>query len=84
MMMPGPVPDCIAEVMRACRSLALIDSTLSVMPVAVRHSCVIWPLSSTPEAGTTSAQRRQWTALPARRPALCRWLGRERGRQFAR
>ena len=35
MMMSGPVPDWIAEVMRACRSLALMVSTLSVMPVAL-------------------------------------------------
>ena len=44
---------------RSCRSLALIVSTLSVMPVAFWHSCVIWPLSSTSEAGTKSDQRSQ-------------------------
>src|SRR5712692_9370115 len=64
MMISGPVPDWIAEVMRACRSLALMVSTLSVMPVAFWHSCVIWPLSSTSEAGTKSAQRSQWTVVP--------------------
>src|SRR6516162_307821 len=64
MMMSGPVPDWIAEVMRACRSLALMVSTLSVMPVAFWHSCMIWPLSSMSEAGTKSAQRSQWTVVP--------------------
>src|ERR1700682_1423935 len=61
MMMSAPVPDWIAEVMRDCRSLALTVSSLSVMPVAFLHSCVIGPLSSTSEAGTKSAQRSQWT-----------------------
>jgi hypothetical protein len=41
MMMSAPVPDCIAEVMRECKSLALMVSSLSVMPVAFLHSCVI-------------------------------------------
>ena len=50
----GPVPDWIAEVIRACRSLALMFSTFSVMPVAFWHSCVIWPLSRTSDAGTKS------------------------------
>ena len=49
--------------MRACRSLALTVSSFSVMPVAFLHSCVIWPFSSTSEAGTKSAQRSQWTAV---------------------
>ena len=63
MMMSAPAPDWIAEVMRDCRSLALTVSTLSVMPVAFLHSCVIGPLSSTSEAGTKSAQRSQWTLV---------------------
>ena len=63
-MMSGPVPDWIAEVMRACRSLALMVSTLSVMPVAFWHSCVTWALSSASEAGTKLAQRSQWTVVP--------------------
>src|SRR5262245_8946092 len=42
-------------------SLAFMVSTLSVIPVAFLHSWVIWPLSSTSEAGTKSAQRNQWT-----------------------
>src|SRR5216683_7352569 len=67
MMMSAPVPDWIAEVMRACRSLALTVSSLSVMPVAFLHSCVIWPLSSTSEAGTKSAQRSQWTVVSCAR-----------------
>ena len=63
MMMSAPAPDWIAEVMRDCRSLALTVSTLSVMPVAFLHSCVIGPLSSASEAGTKSAQRSQWTVV---------------------
>src|SRR5258707_4525554 len=63
MMISAPVPDWIAEVMRDCRSLALTVSSLSVMPVAFLHSCVIGPLSSTSEAGTKSAQRSQWTVV---------------------
>jgi hypothetical protein len=43
MMMSAPAPDWIAEVMRDCRSLALTVSSLSVMPVAFLHSCVIGP-----------------------------------------
>jgi hypothetical protein len=35
MVMSAPVPDWIADVMRDCRSLALIVSRLSVMPVAL-------------------------------------------------
>src|ERR1700730_16990419 len=61
MMIYAPVPDWIAEVIRDCKSLALTVSSLSVMPVAFLHSCVIGPLSSTSEAGTKSAQRSQWT-----------------------
>ena len=83
MMMSGPVPDWIAEVMRACTSLPLMVSTLSVMPVALWHSCVIWPSSSTSEAGTKSAQPSQWTVVPCAnagaRPAArtaARWAGR--------
>ena len=34
MVMSAPVPDWIADVMRDCRSLALIVSSLSVIPVA--------------------------------------------------
>ena len=49
--------------MRDCRSLALTVSSLSVMPVAFLHSCVIGPLSSVSEAGTKSAQRSQWTVV---------------------
>src|ERR1700704_2757267 len=63
-MMSGPVPDWIAEVIRACRALALMVSTFSVMPVAFWHSCVIWPLSRTSDAGTKSAQRSQCTVVP--------------------
>ena len=59
MMMSAPAPDWIAEVMRDCRSLALTVSTLSVIPSAFLHSCVIGPLSSVSEAGTKSAQRSQ-------------------------
>jgi hypothetical protein len=62
-MMSGPVPDWIAEVIRACRSLALMVSTFSVMPVAFWHSCVIWPLSRTSDAGTKSDQRSQCTVV---------------------
>src|SRR6516225_8758222 len=64
MVMSAPVPDWIADVMRDCRSLALIVSRLSVMPVSFWHSCVICPLSSTSEAGTKSAQRSQWILVP--------------------
>src|SRR3982075_1384668 len=63
MMISAPAPDWIAEVMRDCKSLALTDSSLSVMPAAFLHSCVIGPLSSTSEAGTKSAQRSQWTVV---------------------
>src|SRR6266545_1373474 len=63
MMMSAPAPDWIAEVMRDCRSLALTVSTLSVIPSAFLHSCVIGPLSSVSEAGTKSAQRSQWTPV---------------------
>src|SRR5580692_4972398 len=63
MMMSAPVPDWIAEVMRDCRSLALTVSSLSVMPVAFLHSCVIGPLSRASEAGTKSAQRSQWMVV---------------------
>ncbi len=42
-MMSAPAPDWIAEVMRDCRSLALTVSTLSVIPSAFLHSCVIGP-----------------------------------------
>ena len=59
MMMSGPVPDWIAEVMRAWMSLALIVSTVSLMPSSFWHSLTISPLSSTSEAGTKSAQRSQ-------------------------
>jgi hypothetical protein len=34
MVMSAPLPDWIADVIRDCRSLALIVSSLSVMPVA--------------------------------------------------
>src|SRR5258706_6074441 len=64
-MMSGPEPDCTDEVTRAWMSLALIVSTVSLMPSAFWHSAVISPLSSTSEAGTKSAQRSQWT--------VCAW-----------
>ena len=77
-MMSGPVPDWIAEVIRACTSLPLMVSTLSVMPVALWHSCVIWPLSSTSEAGTKSASAASGRWSPVRMPALVRRPGRQR------
>src|ERR1700749_340337 len=43
MMMSGPVPDWIAEVMRAWIPFPPIVSTLSLMPSAFWHSSVISP-----------------------------------------
>ena len=61
--MSAPVPDWIDEVMRAWISLALMVSTVSLMPSAFWHSDVISPLSSTSEAGTKSAHRSQCTVV---------------------
>src|SRR5882757_1913191 len=63
MMISAPVPDWIADVMRDCKSLALTVSSLSVMPVAFLHPCVIRPFSSASEAGTKSVQRSQWMVV---------------------
>ncbi len=45
--MSAPAPDWIDEVTRAWMSLALIVSTVSLMPSAFWHSAVISPLSRT-------------------------------------
>jgi hypothetical protein len=46
MMMSGPVPDWIADVMRAWIPFPSIVSTLSLMPSAFWHCSVIFPLSN--------------------------------------
>src|SRR5262249_19639913 len=48
---------------RACMSLALIVSTVSLMPRSFWHCWVIGPFNSTSEAGTKSAQRSQCTVF---------------------
>ena len=60
-MTSGPTPDWIAEVVRACRSLPLMVSMLSLMPRAFSASGAISFFRSSSEAGTKSFQRSQCT-----------------------
>src|SRR6267378_3982813 len=65
-MMSGPLPDEIAAVMRAWRSLALIRSSVTSAPRALEASGICLARTSS-AAGTKSFQRRRWSLVPCAR-----------------
>src|SRR5438128_4191526 len=67
-MMSGPLPDEIAAVMRAWRSLALIRSRVTSAPRALEASGICLSRTSS-AAGTKSFQRSRWSLVP------CAWAG---------
>src|SRR5216683_224706 len=62
-MMSGPAPDCMAAVIRACRSLALMNSNTTSAPSALLASTA-WRFSSTSHAGMKSTQRTMLSRVP--------------------
>ena len=62
-MMSGPAPDCMAAVMRAWMSLALMNSNTTSAPRALLASTA-WRLSSTSHAGMKSTQRTMLSRVP--------------------
>ena len=62
-MMSGPAPDCMAAVMRACRSLALMNSNTTSAPRALLASPA-WRFSSTSQAGMKSTHRTMLSRVP--------------------
>ncbi len=62
-MMSGPEPDCIAAVMRAWMSLALMNSNTTSAPRALLASPAC-RLSSTSQAGMKSTQRTMLSRVP--------------------
>src|SRR5713101_5521575 len=62
-MMSAPLPDWMAAVMRAWRSLALMNSKVTSAPSAFEASGA-WRLSSTSASGMKSTQRRMWILVP--------------------
>ncbi len=59
--MSGPEPDWIDDVERACRSLPLMVSMVSLMPSAFSASGTISFFKSSSEVGMKSFQRNQCT-----------------------
>ena len=63
MKMSAPAPDWTAAVIRGCRSLALIVSSVTSAPRALEASG-IWRFSSTSASGMKSTQRTRWSLVP--------------------
>src|SRR4026207_1469155 len=63
MKMSAPAPDWTAAVIRGCRSLALMVSSVTSAPRALEASG-IWRFSSTSDSGTKSTQRTQCSLVP--------------------
>src|SRR5438128_1112572 len=63
MITSGPLADWMAAVMRACRSLALMNSKTTSAPRALEASTAC-RLSSTSQAGMKSTQRRIFSRVP--------------------
>src|SRR5438552_2821123 len=64
MMMSAPLPDCMAAVMRGCRSLALMVSSWISAPSALPASGSSFSRSATSQAGMKSFQRNRWIFVP--------------------
>src|SRR5687768_4416917 len=64
MMMSAPLPDCMAAVMRGCRSLALIVSSWISAPSALPASGRSFSRSATSHAGMKSFHRSRWILVP--------------------
>ena len=62
-MMSGPAPDWMAAVMRACMSLALMNSKTTSAPSALEASPAC-RFSSTSHAGMKSTQRTMLSRVP--------------------
>src|SRR6266446_6039119 len=73
-MMSAPLPDWMAAVMRAWRSLALMNSNVTSAPSALEASGA-WRLSSTSASGMKSTQRTTCTLDPCAK-AGARWAAR--------
>ncbi len=61
--MSAPAPDWMAAVMRGCRSLALMVSSVTSAPSALDASGIC-RFSSTSDSGMKSTQRTQWSLVP--------------------
>src|SRR5262245_23313581 len=71
MMMSGPEPDWMAAVMRACRSLALMVSTVTLVLVCELYSAH-WRRSSASPSGMKSTHCSRWISAPwAKAGARC-------------